>query len=730
MFLGFYSCKPTPLNLSDDPQLYITESLYAMKGIIMRNVLFLALIGLSVLFTGCGVVKQVAIDTCTGNSYNKFICPGLLEEALHTVHASDMTSTPTCYAATTRTKDGVVKAMHTNQGPFCAKLKKETVRRAFDSKPGTTCTIEGKGMNQKVVCAGLNSPIALAFLILLALGKLFPRIRVLCGVIGFLIGIAICCNTAEACKNPKILTLMEKTREGTTIGGKKVTVQNPGTISVYVKACKLNTTSSLEELESQRLALIKAHAFIVYGYTMSNYCETLSGISNIDKCFKDEQAAESALNVLVAKAQKLYTDRWEQIQIEKRAAIKAAQEKETQELLEQANEQLEKSEKALDELKKLSDLVVQEGSCGGFLMVLIYGLLGLLGGCRSKLLLVLVALGCMVNVADAACTEKQIAVNKVTTQYGFLRYDCDEDEVSQASKDAVFEVIWRGYVAKDGLKLGMSKSYIRSRWERAEGAFWKVWSDAPLWQAKIAAAICTKEYLCGVTVKFSQWDSFRWQSPTNSNGTIDCGITQINSDSTSYSCDELQDLETAFKEQRRIIMLKVRNSASKSVWRKRIHRYNHKTNYKYGVKVWEWSGASFGCFSLLLGFLGGRRKVQGMVGPIAHGYHCPEPSCSRAIHEEVEVQDFQKYSYHAPDLKLWAISAFDNSRKEVVGKITVLTDRVVEVEKGKFETGCEVIVATMLDKDCGEVTSRITTVRSSNGQWVREGFKGYYKRTL
>lgn len=251
-------------------------------------------------------------------------------------------------------------------------------------------------------------------------------------------------------------------------------------------------------------------------------------------------------------------------------------------------------------------------SAGLIILILFYTFMGWVGRIRSVLIIVVAAIGCLAaSVAEGACTAGEAAINDVAAQYGLVRYDCDD--VPQAFKDAVFDVIWRGFVAKGGLKMGMSKSYIRSRWKRAEGAFWKVWSDAPLWQARIAAAICTKEYLCGVTIKFSDWDDFRFESPVNNDGTIDCGITQINSNSTSYSCDELQNLETAFKEQKRIIMLKVRGSSSKKVWKKRIHRYNHKTNYEYGKVIWDWSGASFGWFAILMGLFR-RRQGQGDVG--------------------------------------------------------------------------------------------------------------------
>lgn len=233
-------------------------------------------------------------------------------------------------------------------------------------------------------------------------------------------------------------------------------------------------------------------------------------------------------------------------------------------------------------------------------LVLAALLMFLLGRLRPQLRVAIGIIAMVIGVvcastADAACTDAEVAGNEVAAQYGLKLYDCDDkddkNEVPQASKDAVFQVIWRGYLAKGGLKLGMSKSYIRSRWERAEGAFWAVWGDAPLWQAQVAAAICAKETLCGVVVKFSEWETHRFQSPKNNNGTIDCGVTQINSNSTSYSCDELQDLQTAFREQRRIIMLKVGGSNRKSVWKARIHRYNGSgmKARQYGQLIMSWA---------------------------------------------------------------------------------------------------------------------------------------------
>jgi len=115
----------------------------------MRNLSILAFIGFLFLFTGCGVVRNVAStlnhEICE-KSYNKFVCPTVSEPA----------HTPLCYGVSVRTTAGVDNFAHTDQGPFCKKLQNEATRKAFQSKPGTTCAIKGKGKFQKVVCAGFH----------------------------------------------------------------------------------------------------------------------------------------------------------------------------------------------------------------------------------------------------------------------------------------------------------------------------------------------------------------------------------------------------------------------------------------------------------------------------------------------------------------------------------------------------------------------------------------------
>tara|TARA_E500000331_G_scaffold351305_1_gene397695 strand:+ start:182 stop:1222 length:1041 start_codon:yes stop_codon:yes gene_type:complete len=141
------------------------------KDIIMRNVLLLAVIGFCSLFTGCGAIKSVANtlhnDICVTN-YNKFVCTN--RQASEAKKPAPRTRI--CYGVSVRTTHGVTKIGHTNQGAMCKKLQNETTRKAFESKPGTNCSIEGKGKNQRVVCAGFDHPALLLVLFFFLLARL------------------------------------------------------------------------------------------------------------------------------------------------------------------------------------------------------------------------------------------------------------------------------------------------------------------------------------------------------------------------------------------------------------------------------------------------------------------------------------------------------------------------------------------------------------------------------
>lgn len=137
----------------------------------MRYFSLLAFVGFSFLFTsGCGVITQIANDTCAGTNYNKIICPGILEEALPPAKAPKATPkaahTRLCYGVSVRTTHGVNNLAHTDQGPYCKSLQNEAMKRAFESKPGTNCSIEGKGKKQRVVCAGFDHPVGILLILL------------------------------------------------------------------------------------------------------------------------------------------------------------------------------------------------------------------------------------------------------------------------------------------------------------------------------------------------------------------------------------------------------------------------------------------------------------------------------------------------------------------------------------------------------------------------------------
>ena len=93
------------------------------------------------------------------------------------------------------------------------------------------------------------------------------------------------------------------------------------------------------------------------------------------------------------------------------------------------------------------------------------------------------------------------------------------------------------------------------RYNKSRKAFDKAWEGEENYKKLWAWSVCIKETWCGLTTPDKKWG--RWRNK-NSNGTLDCGITQINSGSTAYSCSELNKSdELAFREQKRILIEKV-----------------------------------------------------------------------------------------------------------------------------------------------------------------------------
>ena len=448
------------------------------------------------------------------------------------------------------------------------------------------CKLKGR----KLQCAS-SAGLVLAALFMFLLGRLRPQLRTTIGVVAMIIG-AVYANTANAaCTNAKLLPALTKLSTSTNLKGETVEVKMPRIVSVIVNKCVLETSRDIAFLEVQKKELMKAYEVLAGpSSAMVGYCTTLRGTDNIRACFDAQEKATEELNILVHKAQKLYWDRHEMKRKEDRAAKEAAKAKAAQELLEEGNKQLEESQKVLDALIELNDVVVEEGSCGGFLIVLIYGLLGFLGGCRSKLLVVLVALGSMTSLADAAAK-------------GGCSVDSDENIIELFEASCSTEVL-QSLIEEEGL-------------------------------------ICTEEHRM-------EGASLSMAAPTKQ------GLSKE------------ADLR---------------------------HRF---------LEALCFSESSLGIF-MLLGMFFRRKEI---------------------------AKDKQKRYYPAFDMKQWALNSLDELNTEEVGKITVFQNQIVEVEKGRFEVGCEVTIATMVAKKTKEVTNRITTVRSSNGNWVREGFKGYYKKTL
>lgn len=127
----------------------------------MRH-LILAFVGFSFfLFTGCGVIKTVAIDTCTNGSYNKVVCPGMLEKALPEAPVK-VTSKAVCHSASAF----MIKSRHATKilsrsHGRCGEVRKLLNRKVRQIGPGVKC----RWMKGQIKCAGFN-PIGICLFIL------------------------------------------------------------------------------------------------------------------------------------------------------------------------------------------------------------------------------------------------------------------------------------------------------------------------------------------------------------------------------------------------------------------------------------------------------------------------------------------------------------------------------------------------------------------------------------
>tara|TARA_B100001059_G_scaffold52822_3_gene46747 strand:- start:13730 stop:15301 length:1572 start_codon:yes stop_codon:yes gene_type:complete len=133
----------------------------------MRN-LILAFIGFLFLtaVTGCGALKTIAADTCTGGNYNHIVCPGLLEEALDAPPAK---ATPTKSASTATPKECrasgymIRRRVLTRSKGACTNqrlLLQEHIRKVG---PGVKCRFT----RGQILCAGITAdqPLKVLFFI-------------------------------------------------------------------------------------------------------------------------------------------------------------------------------------------------------------------------------------------------------------------------------------------------------------------------------------------------------------------------------------------------------------------------------------------------------------------------------------------------------------------------------------------------------------------------------------
>lgn len=149
-------------------------------------------------------------------------------------------------------------------------------------------------------------------------------------------------------------------------------------------------------------------------------------------------------------------------------------------------------------------------------------------------------------------------------------------------EDPLFVKTLRYYRAQGG---NLDSLVLWPRYKRARKSFDKVWEGAQAHEKLWAWSVCIKETWCGLTTSNKKWGRWKFK---NSNGTLDCGVTQINSGSTTHTCSELNKSdELAFREQKRILLQKVlkrRKTVNKTKERPKRCPTSHKIVVK-GKKV-------------------------------------------------------------------------------------------------------------------------------------------------
>jgi hypothetical protein len=115
----------------------------------------------------------------------------------------------------------------------------------------------------------------------------------------------------------------------------------------------------------------------------------------------------------------------------------------------------------------------------------------------------------------------------------------------QPLQEVLKALSWTVYKDKGGSR---PRAWVEKRIERILPSFMEVWKDEPLWKQRLALAVCLKETLCGLNGPIP----YRGRG-LNADGSQDCGLTQVNSKYTKYSCRELASSLISFREQRRML---------------------------------------------------------------------------------------------------------------------------------------------------------------------------------
>ena len=300
----------------------------------MRNLLISALMGILFLLTGCGVVHQIAADTCSNGNYNTIVCPGMIDNFLpKQEEAVKTTPISTCSSKGKKVNGAVLIKQEGSNGPSqCNKDRKVLEQKLFSMPEDTECTLK----NGSLQCAS-SAGIALAAFLMFILGRIRPQLRMTIGGACFILGALVQSGYAS--------TPCHEALQGAIYAN----IKSPSAFIHIASKCHIQYDVKLESLRSQTYG-IEATIPMVEAI-VDNYCSKLSG-KNIATCSKESRLLLKKLDELQLEASNIWIKKYE-------ASLEAREKEEREakfkkDLMELKTElqKIEEAEAALNGLKE------------------------------------------------------------------------------------------------------------------------------------------------------------------------------------------------------------------------------------------------------------------------------------------------------------------------------------------------------------------------------------------